>query len=378
VPTPDEVSQRMQAYFAQNRGKIAPPVPYDRNPSATEWHAQQDRAEQQQRDDRATANEDSSDHPQEGNNIRTNSGNMEGKVIRVDGNMVYFKLADGRPMKTSIRNITVIEKLADEDDEILEARVDEISDTVIAAYKAEVGNQKTAADKKGDYKKGDELYSKINKATLHQGTRTSRQQSTKEEINNPTDTVTVDVPLLIRIMEYAKEDAKTDLDLHNAAERLIELSQEGRTLTMDDYATMIGDVKEGGMGGINRCAPSNDVSHQDILNDVYDKWKGDTVKVKESKPVAKIVPIIKRQSPPIVGEYGDRLGLYLESIAITELDKSTLGSYIKKASRDVSDRSSGEGFKAGKKGTIHNTADETPKEKKRQTGIDRATDKLAK
>ena len=28
---------------------------------------------------------------------------------------------------------------------------------------------------------------------------------TKEEINNPTDTVTVDVPLLIRIMEYAKE-----------------------------------------------------------------------------------------------------------------------------------------------------------------------------
>ena len=64
--------------------------------------------------------------------------------------------------------------------------------------------------------------------------------------------------------------------------------------------------------------------------------------------------------------------------AITELDKSTLGSYIKKASRDVSDRSSGEGFKAGKKGTVHNTADETPKEKKRQAGIDRATDKLSK
>ena len=77
--------------------------------------------------------EDSSDFPEEGNNIRTNSGNMEGKVIRVDGNMVYFRLADGRPMKTSIRNVTVIEKLADEDDEILEARVDEISDTVIAA-----------------------------------------------------------------------------------------------------------------------------------------------------------------------------------------------------------------------------------------------------
>lgn len=239
--------------------------------------------------------EDSSDFPEEGNNIRTNNGNMEGKVIRVDGNMVYFKLADGRPMKTSIRNVTVIEKLADEDDEILEARVDEISDTVIAAYKAEVGNQKTAADKKGDYKKGDELYSKINKATLHQGTRTSRKQSTKEEINNPTDTVTVDVPLLIRIMEYAKEDAKTDLDLHNAAEKLIALSQEGRTLTMDDYATMIGDIKEGGMGGINRCAPSNDVSYQDILNDVTDKWRGDTVKVGEAVDMNQFADILGKQ-----------------------------------------------------------------------------------
>jgi hypothetical protein len=105
-----------------------------------------------------------------------------------------------------------------------------------------------------------------------------------EEINNPADTVTVDVPLLIRIMEYAKEDAKTDLDLHNAAEKLIELSQEGRTLTMDDYATMIGDVNEGGMGGINRSAPSNDVSYQDVLDDSTDEWRGDTVKVKESIP----------------------------------------------------------------------------------------------
>ena len=105
-----------------------------------------------------------------------------------------------------------------------------------------------------------------------------------EEINNPADTVTVDVPLLIRIMEYAKEDAKTDLDLHNAAEKLIELSQEGRTLTMDDYATMIGDVNEGGMGGINRCAPSNDVNYQDVLNDVTDKWRGSTVKVEDAAP----------------------------------------------------------------------------------------------
>lgn len=49
------------------------------------------------------------------------------------------------------------------------------------------------------------------------------------------DTISVDVPLLIRLLEYAREDAKTDIDLHNLTKRLIELSQDGRTLSMDDY-----------------------------------------------------------------------------------------------------------------------------------------------
>ena len=55
---------------------------------------------------------------------------------------------------------------------------------------------------------------------------------------NPTDEVTVDVPLLIRLLEYAREDAQGDIDLHDVAERMIELSSEGRTLTMDDYNTI--------------------------------------------------------------------------------------------------------------------------------------------
>lgn len=59
-----------------------------------------------------------------------------------------------------------------------------------------------------------------------------------EEVSNPTDTVTMDVPLMIRMFEYAREDAKTDMDLHNIADRMIELSKEGRTLTMNDYETI--------------------------------------------------------------------------------------------------------------------------------------------
>jgi hypothetical protein len=56
---------------------------------------------------------------------------------------------------------------------------------------------------------------------------------------NPVDTVSMDIPLLIRLFEYAREDAQTDMDLHNVAERLVNLSKEGESLTMDDYDSIV-------------------------------------------------------------------------------------------------------------------------------------------
>lgn len=56
---------------------------------------------------------------------------------------------------------------------------------------------------------------------------------------NPTDRVTMDVPLLLRVMEFAKEDAKTDMDLHDVAENLIELSSSGQSLSMKDYENIV-------------------------------------------------------------------------------------------------------------------------------------------
>ena len=55
------------------------------------------------------------------------------------------------------------------------------------------------------------------------------------------DTVTVDVPLLIRLLEYAREDAKTDMDLHNVAEQMIALSKETDTLSMEHYDAIVGE-----------------------------------------------------------------------------------------------------------------------------------------
>lgn len=63
-------------------------------------------------------------------------------------------------------------------------------------------------------------------------------------MSNPRDIVKLDVPLFIRLLEYAKEDAQTDMDLHQLAENAIEMCSEGRTLSMDDYDYLLPDQEE--------------------------------------------------------------------------------------------------------------------------------------
>lgn len=75
------------------------------------------------------------------------------------------------------------------------------------------------------------------------------------EETNPTDVICVDVPLFIRLMEYAREDASTDMDLHDVAERLIRLSAEGATVTMSSYDEIVGsqkEIKEEGMSELEQ------------------------------------------------------------------------------------------------------------------------------
>jgi len=57
------------------------------------------------------------------------------------------------------------------------------------------------------------------------------------------DAVKLTLPILIRLLEYAKEDAKTDLDLHFVAEYIAEAAEE-RALTMKDYYKVIEYVEK--------------------------------------------------------------------------------------------------------------------------------------
>jgi hypothetical protein len=65
-------------------------------------------------------------------------------------------------------------------------------------------------------------------------------QKLSEKQSNPTDKIILDVPLFIRMLEYAREDAKTDMDLHDVTEKALALSTSGETLTMANYESIAG------------------------------------------------------------------------------------------------------------------------------------------
>ena len=72
----------------------------------------------------------------------------------------------------------------------------------------------------------------------------AKKKTVKEEADVK-DVVSMDIPLLIRVLEFIREDVKTDMDLHRVVENLIELRTEG-VLTMDHYdqAVKIKSIKE--------------------------------------------------------------------------------------------------------------------------------------
>ena len=48
------------------------------------------------------------------------------------------------------------------------------------------------------------------------------------------DTITFDIPLLIRVLELTRKNIKSDVDLHKMVEKLIKIRRKG-ILTMQDY-----------------------------------------------------------------------------------------------------------------------------------------------
>ena len=158
-------------------------------------------------DDPEMMDETCNEMPEPGDTIRTKKMQMEGKVERIGQNRagydeVYFRIADGRLMKTPVSNVTVVEKLADDDNEIMENQeLLELSNELLTKYKTKATDASRAADAVGDIKTGNKRFSGVVKATNKQ---------------------------------FANDAKKA--------------------------------VAEGSMGGINRSRPAQDVSYEHVLD----------------------------------------------------------------------------------------------------------------
>ena len=59
------------------------------------------------------------------------------------------------------------------------------------------------------------------------------------------DIIKLDVPLSIRLLELAREEIEHDADIHDLAQRVIELSKE-QPVTMANYNDIVGFMKQQG------------------------------------------------------------------------------------------------------------------------------------
>lgn len=65
-----------------------------------------------------------------------------------------------------------------------------------------------------------------------------------EEQEDKIDTISMDVPLFIRMLEYAREDAAEDVDLHDVTEKANLLCKERGILSMEDYDEIISSTED--------------------------------------------------------------------------------------------------------------------------------------
>lgn len=70
------------------------------------------------------------------------------------------------------------------------------------------------------------------------------------------DTVQLDVPLFIRLLELAREEIKQDADLHDIAEIVIKMSQEG-PVTMANYDSIVKFMQNQGEPAEEEYAPDD-------------------------------------------------------------------------------------------------------------------------
>jgi hypothetical protein len=162
-----------------------------------------------------------------------------------------------------------------------------------------------------------------------------------EEETNPTDKITMDVPLFIRMLEYAREDAKTDMDLHDVTEKALALSTSGETLTMANYESIAGkSLNEAEYSGFNfynyvpySFSPDTNTLNKEEHDVMMRDLKKDRIKfidyIEFVNSMKNIDPIYKSIFSKLVNSNGKKLKFALDQDMLLDDLKDDDVNYIK-------------------------------------------------
>jgi hypothetical protein len=74
------------------------------------------------------------------------------------------------------------------------------------------------------------------------------------EKENKEDIVAFDIPLFIRLLEFAREDATDDETLHKITDKIIDMCLDGQVLSMNQYDEIISISPEVDTSNMNSLA----------------------------------------------------------------------------------------------------------------------------
>lgn len=88
---------------------------------------------------------------------------------------------------------------------------------------------------------------------IHSGIVNPKKPNITTENTNPTDIISMDVPLFTRILEFSREEVKDDADLHKLITKILDLKNKG-TLTMQNYEEIMSDKRQDELESIKKLA----------------------------------------------------------------------------------------------------------------------------
>ena len=225
------------------------------------------------------------------------------------------------------------------------------------------GNQKKAYSRSSEFRIFKNRHVRETSGMGERGDDWNEEKKAVKEAVDAKDTVTMDIPLLIRVLEYAREDAKTDMDLHKVVENLINMRGEG-ALSMDMYNKIVAIKEE-----IEKLDELSKGTLHSYMVAGHKKFPTASP-AKQSKLDKGIKKAYKKMYPPVKSEPEKKIdmsspGAYYKSAGsgryvgdsvevegepLQELKNSTLKSYVNKVStgpsRGVTPKGTLKSFKA--------------------------------